>query len=54
MKKKFSIFLGKIPLHQDLRIASDKGNPLTYSDPEHEISLIFKEIAKKIKNSKFE
>jgi ATP-binding protein involved in chromosome partitioning len=41
-------FLGKIPLDQDLRIASDKGIPLTHSNPEHEISLIFNEIVKKI------
>ncbi len=41
-------FLGKIPLHQDLRISADKGIPLTLSDPKHEISLIFKEIAEKI------
>jgi ATP-binding protein involved in chromosome partitioning len=41
-------FLGKIPLHQDLRIASDEGNPLTHLNPEHEISLIFKKIAKLI------
>jgi ATP-binding protein involved in chromosome partitioning len=41
-------FLGKIPLHQDLRISADKGNPLTISEPQHEISLIFKDVAKKI------
>jgi len=41
-------FLGKIPLHQDLRISADKGNPLTLSEPQHEISLIFKDVAKKI------
>ena len=41
-------FLGKIPLHQDLRVASDKGTPLTYSNPTHEVSLIFSEIAKEI------
>ena len=41
-------FLGKIPLHQDLRISADKGIPLTLSDPKHEISLILKEIAEKI------
>jgi len=41
-------FLGKIPLHQDLRISADKGKPLTFSNPDHEISLIFKEIAEKI------
>ena len=41
-------FLGKIPLHQDLRVSSDKGLPLTYSSPEHEVSLLFKDIAKKV------
>jgi|TARA_B100001093_G_scaffold41658_1_gene35426 ATP-binding protein involved in chromosome partitioning len=41
-------FLGKIPLHQDLRISADKGDPLTLSDPKHEMSLIFKIIAEKI------
>jgi len=41
-------FLGKIPLHQDLRISADKGHPLTLSEPQHEVSLIFKDVAKKI------
>jgi ATP-binding protein involved in chromosome partitioning len=41
-------FLGKIPLHQDLRIASDEGKPLTHSSPDHEVSLLFKGIAEKI------
>jgi ATP-binding protein involved in chromosome partitioning len=41
-------FLGKIPLHQDLRIASDEGKPLTQSSPEHEVSLLFKSIAEKV------
>ena len=41
-------FLGKIPLHQDLRVASDQGQPLTHSSPEHEVSLLFKIIAKKV------
>jgi ATP-binding protein involved in chromosome partitioning len=41
-------FLGKIPLHQDLRIASDEGKPLTQSSPEHEVSLLFKDIAEKV------
>ncbi len=44
-------FLGKIPIHQELRDASDKGDPLTHSKPEHGVSRIFKEIAEKIKNS---
>tara|TARA_B100000780_G_C20995687_1_gene398271 strand:+ start:87 stop:914 length:828 start_codon:yes stop_codon:yes gene_type:complete len=44
-------FLGKIPIHQDLRDATEKGDPLTHSDPEHEVSKIFKDIAEKIKVS---
>jgi ATP-binding protein involved in chromosome partitioning len=41
-------FLGKIPLHKDLRVSADQGQPLTNSKPDHEISLIFKNIAEKI------
>ena len=41
-------FLGKIPLHQDLRVSADEGSPLTFANPDHEISLIFKDIAEKI------
>ena len=46
-------FLGKLPLSQDLRNSADKGVPLTYSSPKHEVSIIFNEIAKKIKNTNF-
>ena len=42
-------FLGKIPIHQGLRDATEKGDPLTHSDPEHEVSKIFEDIAEKIK-----
>ena len=41
-------FLGKIPLHQDLRVSADEGRPLTLSEPQHEVSLVFEDIAKKI------
>jgi ATP-binding protein involved in chromosome partitioning len=41
-------FLGHLPLHQDLRNATDKGEPLTNSEPNHEVSLLFKQIAEKI------
>ncbi len=41
-------FLGKIPLNQDLRNSADNGDPLTHSNPDHEISKIFKSIAEKI------
>ena len=44
-------FLGKIPLSQDLRNSADQGEPLTHSDPDHEVSKIFKGIAEKIKQS---
>ena len=44
-------FLGHLPLHQDLRSSSDKGDPLTRVDPNHEVSLLFKNIAEKIKSS---
>ena len=43
-------FLGKIPLNQDLRNSADKGEPLTHSNPEHEVSKIFKKIAEKVKS----
>jgi ATP-binding protein involved in chromosome partitioning len=44
-------FLGHLPIHQDLRSSADKGNPLTHSDPEHEVSKLFLNIANKIKLS---
>ena len=44
-------FLGKIPINIDLRIAADSGTPLVHKDPNHKISKIFIEIAKKIKES---
>ena len=47
-KKKF---LGKIPINIDLRIAADDGKPLVEKIPDHKISMIFKEMAKKVKES---
>tara|TARA_B100000941_G_scaffold273703_1_gene234234 strand:- start:263 stop:1063 length:801 start_codon:yes stop_codon:yes gene_type:complete len=44
-------FLGHLPLDQDLRISADKGIPLTHSQPNHEVSLLFKNIAEKVKRS---
>ena len=44
-------FLGKIPIDIDLRIAADTGKPLVEEKPDHKISIIFKEIAKKVKES---
>ena len=44
-------FLGKVPINIDLRIAADVGMPLVEKDPNHKISKIFKEMAKKVKES---
>ncbi len=38
-------FLGKIPISTKLRESADLGLPLTYKDPDHEISKIFTKIA---------
>ena len=46
-------FLGKIPIDIDLRVAADAGKPLVEENPNHKISLIFKDIAKKVKESFF-
>ena len=44
-------FLGKLPLNTKLRETSDSGEPLTYKNPNHEVSKLFEEIAKKIRQS---
>jgi len=41
-------FLGKIPINTQLRESADLGLPLTFKEPNHEISKIFSEIAKQI------
>jgi len=41
-------FLGHLPIHQDLRSSADKGEPLAHSDPSHEVSKLFIDIAKKL------
>ena len=51
LKNLIKNFLGKIPINQDLRNSADKGDPLTHSNPDHEVSKIFKDIAEKIKQS---
>ena len=43
--------LGKIPINIDLRIAADNGKPLFAVNPDHKISKIFTEIARKVKES---
>ena len=46
-------FLGKIPLSPDLTQSVNTGMPLTHAKPEHKISKIFEDIAKKIKDELF-
>jgi len=41
-------FLGKIPISTKLRESADLGLPLTYKEPDHEISKLFNEIAQQI------
>ena len=41
-------FLGYLPIDQELRISADKGEPLTYFKPKHEISEAFSKIAEQI------
>ena len=41
-------FVGYLPIDQELRISSDKGEPLTYFKPKHEISKTFSKIAEQI------
>ena len=44
-------FLGKIPISPDVGKAADNGKPLVGENPEHKISKIYLELAKKIKSS---
>ena len=44
-------FLGKIPINSDVGKAADNGRPLVEENPEHLISKIYLELAKKIKSS---
>ncbi len=44
-------FLGHLPLHPDLGTAAEKGEPLTRSNPNHDVSKIFRDIAEKVKQS---
>ena len=41
-------FLGKIPISTKLRESADLGLPLTYKEPDNEISKIFLEIADEV------
>jgi len=43
-------FLGEIPINPDVGKFGDEGKPLVEKNPEHEISKIYLEFAKKIKS----
>ena len=43
-------FLGEIPINQEIGKLGDLGKPIVESDPNHEISKIFLDLAKKIKS----
>ena len=52
--KEFNVdFLGNIPLHKDISLSSDRGEPLTVSEQNHLVSKIFENIAIKIKEKLF-
>ena len=44
-------FLGEIPINPEVGITSDKGKPIVEANPEHEISKIYLNFAKKIKST---
>ena len=44
-------FLGEIPINSKVGKCGDEGKPIVESDPEHEISQIYLNLAKKIKSS---
>jgi len=44
-------FLGEIPINPEVGKSGDKGKPLVESNPDHEISKIYINFAKKIKKT---
>ncbi len=50
-KKLETIFLGAIPLHLDIRVNSDAGNPVVVSDPSGPHASIFRAIAGQVWNA---
>ena len=50
-KNLIKTFLGKIPIDPDVGKAADNGKPLVEENPEHKISKVYLELAKKIKSS---
>ena len=46
-------FLGEIPINSEVGNSGDKGRPIVESNPNHEISKIYINFAKKIKETYF-
>ena len=44
-------FLGEIPINSEVGKTGDEGKPIVEANPEHEISKIYLEFAKKIKST---
>ena len=44
-------FLGEIPINPEVGKTSDEGKPLVEANPDHEISKIYLDFAKKIKST---
>ena len=44
-------FLGEIPINPEVGKCGDEGKPIVEADPEHEISKIYLDFAKKIKST---
>ncbi len=51
MAQRFQVpFLGEIPLYRAVRACADAGRPIVAADPAHPVSVVIREIARKITN----
>ncbi len=46
-------FLGEVPIYPDIGKSADQGKPIVESQPNHKVSLIYKDFAEKIKSIYF-
>ena len=53
LKNLIKNFLGEIPINPEVGKCGDEGKPIVEANPSHEISKIYLEFAKKIKNNLF-
>jgi ATP-binding protein involved in chromosome partitioning len=45
------VFLGEIPINPEIGKCGDEGKPIVETNPEHEISKVYIDFAKKIKSA---